>query len=86
MIKGKRTLLIESLYKEEVEAYKYEIYIGSTGQEHIRTWAILNDGFGTKIKIEELGIYSDDLKDDLEKNGYKPLKEESKLKLQQKAA
>lgn len=86
MIKSKRTLLIESLYKNEVEEYKYEIYVGSTGQEHVRTWAILNDGFGTKIKIEDLGIYSEDLIEDLEKNGYKPFKEEeSKLKLQKAA-
>lgn len=80
-----RKTLIENLYKREIESFNYEVYIGSTGQEHVRTWATLNDDFNTKIKVDELGIYSESLIEALKKEGYKPIKEESKLQLKKVA-
>ena len=70
MIKGNRTKLIEKIYSNEIDHMEYEIYQGSDTTPHIRTFAVLNDGFGTRIKVEELGRKSSELLDELKANGY----------------
>lgn len=80
-----RMSLIEKLYIGEIKEYRYELYRGSTGETHIRTWIILDDEFETKLKVDELGIYSEETIEDLKRNGYKPLIDESKLQLKKVA-
>lgn len=80
-----RMSLIEKLYKNEIKAYRYELYRGSTGETHIRTWIILDDDFDTRLKVDELGIYSEETIEELKRNGYKPLTDESTLQLKKVA-
>lgn len=71
MIKGKQTRLIQTLYKDEIKYYSYEIYEGSDVIPHIRTYVTLNDEFGTKIKLEELGQISKNKIEELKQLGYR---------------
>lgn len=80
MVKGKQTKLIESLYKGEILDFVYEVYQGSDIYPHVRTYIILDDGFNTKIGLEELGQYKDELIDELKVNGFKNINEVKSLK------
>ena len=41
--------------------------------------------FETKLKVDELGIYSEETIEELKRNGYKPLTDESTLQLKKVA-
>ena len=84
MIKGPRTKLVEKLYKSEIKFFGFEIYIASDEVPHIRTFAVLNDTFDTKIKLEELGPVTDYLLDELEDASYIPSNIEEYLKILKK--
>lgn len=80
MVKGKQTRLIETLYKGEILDFAYEVYQGSVAHPHIRTYVILDDSFNTKIKLEELGQFKEELIEELKTNGFKDISEEKTLK------
>lgn len=80
MVKGNQTRLVEKLYKGEILELAYEVYNGSDSVSHIRTYAILNDEFNTKIKLEELGQFKEDLILELKANGFVDLSDNLILK------
>lgn len=85
MVKGKQTRLIESLYKGEIKALVYKVYTGSDTTPHVKTYAILNDGFDTKIKLEELGQVDDNVISELKSFGYYDMDEIHELSLKKVA-
>lgn len=85
MTEGKRTRLIKTLYNDEIRSYVYEVYIGSDTVPHIRTFAILDDEFDTKIKMEELGQKDQRIIDELREKGYKEIYKEPELLLKKSA-
>lgn len=85
MVKGRKTKLIETLYKGEILNFAYEVYLGSDVYPHIRTYVILNDGFNTKIKLEELGQYKEELIEELKLNGFIDITKNQSLLLKKTA-
>ena len=73
MIGTNRTNSLKRLFKDEISNLCYEVYKGNDELMRIRTYAILDDGFNTRIKLEELGVYSESLERELNNSGYSSL-------------
>ncbi len=73
MVGTGRTNKLIRLFEGEIDKLYYEIYIGNDELKRVRTYAKLNDGFNTLLKFEELGLYTEELVNELKFNGYTKL-------------
>ena len=78
MKESKRTKFLKELYKDEIKDLVYEEYYDSALRRRVRTGFILNDEFSTYIKLDELGVSTNEMVNDLISLGYK-YKESSKI-------
>lgn len=70
MIEKQRTREIKKLFKDETKYPAFEEYTGLDNIKRIRTYLVLKDDFNTLIKLEELGMVTDDLIKELKSRGY----------------
>ena len=70
MKENTRTKFIKKLYKEEIKELIYEEYIDIDDIRKIRTYMLLNDAFNTIIKLENIGIWSEEKIKTLNNLGY----------------
>lgn len=67
----KAKTLRESFRTSESDILAYEIYEGIDKTPRIALYILLDDEFETSIKLDELGIPSEELINNLEKIGYR---------------
>lgn len=70
MIGTDRTNKLKKLFGEEMTNLYYEVYKGSDDLTRVRTYAKLNDGFNTMLKLEELGVFTEALENELNNSNY----------------
>jgi len=75
----KAKILREAFKTSENDIPVYEIYEGIDKTPRVAIYILLDDGFNSKIKLDELGIMSNELITNLEKLGYKQITKENKL-------
>lgn len=70
MIEKSRTRMIKKLFENDTNYKAFEEYTGLDNIKRVRTYLVLKDDFNTLIKLEELGIVTDELIKDLKNSGY----------------
>lgn len=75
----KAKTLREAFKTSESDILAYEIYEGIDKTPRMALYIILDDEFRTSIKLDELGMVSDELITNIEKLGYVQVHKESKL-------
>lgn len=70
MVETKRMKMLISIYREDIKYKIYEIYKSFDELERVRTYIILNDGFNTTLKMDELGLNTEETINELENLGY----------------
>ncbi len=75
----KAKTLREAFRTSETDILAYEIYKGIDGTPRIALYILLDDEFRTSIKLDELGIPTDELITNIEKIGYVQVQKENKL-------
>ncbi len=75
----KAKTLRKAFKNSESDILAYEIYEGIDRTARIALYIILDDDFKTTIKLDELGIPSEELITNLEKIGYVQVRKENKL-------
>lgn len=75
----KAKTLREAFRTNETDILAYEIYKGIDRTPRIALYILLDDEFRTSIKLDELGIPTDELITNIEKIGYVQVQKENKL-------
>lgn len=72
MIESSRTKFLKRIFKNEIKALLYEEY-NNNHLKLLRTFMLLNDEFYTLLRLDEIGIWSEDKIHYLEKLNYKDI-------------
>lgn len=75
----KAKTLREAFKTSETDILAYEIYEGIDKTPRIALYILLDDEFETSIKLDELGIPSEELINNLEKIGYRQVRKVNTL-------
>ena len=75
MKESERTRFLKKLYKDETKALLYEEY-ENNNIRLLRTYILLNDEFSTLLRLDTIGIYSEDKIKYIESLNYKNIKDE----------
>lgn len=65
-----RTKWIKMIYKDQIKNFFYEEYVSFDNLRRVRTYCMLDDEFKKLIKLDEYGVWSQRLIDELENEGY----------------
>lgn len=67
-----RTRWIKMIYGKDnkIKGYFYEEYVSFDNLRRIRTYCILDDMYSRLIKLDEYGIWKQEIIDELEQEGY----------------
>ena len=72
MIESSRTKFLKRIFKNEIKALLYEEY-NNNHLKLLRTFMLLNDEFYTLLRLDEIGMWSEDKIHYLEKLNYKDI-------------
>lgn len=65
-----RTKWVKMIYKDQIKSFFYEEYVSFDNLRRVRTYCMLDDEFKKLIKLDEYGVWSQRLIDELENEGY----------------
>lgn len=70
MVETKRMKMLISIYREDIKYKIFEEYESFDNLKRLRTYILLNDGFNTTLKMDEIGLSSEEAINELENLGY----------------